>query len=83
MRGALAPNVDVCVVGVDPARALGVRDARDRANERGMLHVREHDHVLPLLDVHSDPEGDPRVLVELRRASGPEGVGVHASTLPP
>jgi hypothetical protein len=83
VRGLLAAQVQVDVVAVHTPRALGVGDARDRADERGVLDVADHGHVLARFQIHADSDGEPRVLLELRGAGTPEGVSIHAATLPP
>ena len=55
----------VDVVDVGPARALAVRDARERARERRVLDVAEDGDVLPLLDVHADAQRETSVLLQL------------------
>src|SRR5204863_9794161 len=82
-RRPLAPDEDVGVARIDATGALGVGHACDCADERRVLDVREHDDVLALLEVDTDPQREPRVLLELFYALRPEGVGIHASTLPP
>src|SRR5581483_6252661 len=83
VRSLLPAQVDVDIERVDAPRALGVGDAGDRANERRMLDVREERDVLALLEVDPDANGEPRVVLQLPGARRPEGVGVHAATLPP
>ena len=69
--GLRAADVDVEVVRVDPPRALRVGDAGDRPDERRVLDVARDGDVLALLEVHADPEREPRVLLELALARRP------------
>ena len=75
--GLRPPHVNVQVERVDPAGALLVGHPRDRPDERRVLDVGIQRDVLALFEVDPDPEREPRVLLELRGAVGPERAFVH------
>jgi hypothetical protein len=82
VRRSLPADVQVDVERLDAPRPLPVRNARDRADERRMLDVREKRQALATLEIHPDAEREPRVLLELLLAPSPESLRVHRATVP-
>src|SRR5262249_855284 len=59
------PELVVGVEGLDAPSALLVRDPRERAHERNMLHRAPEDEILPALETGADAEHEPRVFLQL------------------